>query len=58
MVSEPARPTLVSVTDAAQILGENTKPWDVIRLIEDRQIDFSYLVDLDSLLVYAEQASA
>lgn len=57
-MAEPAqagRPTLVSLNDAAEVIGK--KPWDVVRLIEAREVEFIQLVDLDSLLAYMERTA-
>lgn len=47
----PAR--YVSISDAAALI--NSKPWDVVRLIEEQRVATVPMVDTRSLLAYAEE---
>lgn len=56
--TSPARPTeaYVSIADAAQMLA--IKPWDVVRLINDRRIETVHLISVNSLQRHQAQGAA
>lgn len=43
----------VSISEAAALI--NSKPWDVVRLIEEQRVATVPMVDTRSLLAYAEE---
>lgn len=54
-MAEPARPAgqqHLSLNEAADIIGGT--PWDVMRLVDARKVEFIPLVDRTSLLQYLE----
>lgn len=49
----PPASGFVSIAEAAQIL--HSKPWDVVRLIEDAQVETIQLVEVASLRRFQER---
>lgn len=52
----PTSEDYLSIAEAALLL--EGKPWDVVRLLEARQVEFIQLVDRASLVSYIERNSA
>ena len=48
-------PELISISEAADRLGPDAKPWDVVRLLDAGLVRQVVLVDADSLEEFQEQ---